>query len=152
MKTKHLVSPQKVLFKTMKNELVNPFGRVYITVEEDFNNRLIYVNWMGYLTEENVKAGAKAYTEALAQAGFNCVLNDTRLIVGSWNHSMNWVLNEWAPAAAKAGLKRIAMLANPDTFGGSTAATFINELKVFEAKAFDAIEEAQQWLSSYYPA
>ncbi|WP_207432699.1 STAS/SEC14 domain-containing protein [Sabulibacter ruber] len=134
----------------MTKELVNPFGRVYLTIEEDTRNRFIYVNWMGYLTEENVKSGAKAYTQALANAGFNCVLNDTRLIIGSWNHSMDWVLNEWAPAAAKAGLKRFAMLANPESFGGSSAALFLQELKDFEARAFDNPDAAKKWLAEYY--
>ncbi|MGV3538190.1 MAG: STAS/SEC14 domain-containing protein [Rufibacter sp.] len=134
----------------MIKELVNPFGRVYLTIEEDEQNKLIYVNWMGYLTEENVKAGAQAYTQALAAAGYNCVLNDTRLIIGSWNHSMDWVINEWAPNAAKAGLKRIAMLANPESFGASSTATFINDLKAFEAKAFNDLDSARKWLTDFY--
>ncbi|RNI25923.1 STAS/SEC14 domain-containing protein [Rufibacter latericius] len=134
----------------MTKELVNPFGRVYLTIEEDSKNRLIYVNWMGYLTEENVKTGAKAYTQALAEAGFNCVLNDTRLIIGSWDHSMDWVLNDWAPNAAKAGLKRFAMLANPESFGESSASTFLKELKSFDAKSFANLDKAKQWLREFY--
>ncbi|WP_181304412.1 STAS/SEC14 domain-containing protein [Rufibacter sp. XAAS-G3-1] len=134
----------------MTKELVNPFGRVYLTIKEDSQNRLIYVNWMGYLTEENVKTGARAYTQALADAGYNCVLNDTRLIIGSWGHSMDWVVNEWAPSAAKAGLKRFAMLANPESFGESSASIFLSELKAFEARSFNDLESARKWLREVY--
>ncbi|AMM50281.1 hypothetical protein TH61_02525 [Rufibacter sp. DG15C] len=134
----------------MTQELVNPFGKVYLTIKKDTDNKLLYVNWIGYLTEENVKTGALAYTKALAEAGYSCVLNDTRSIVGSWNHSMEWVINDWAPLAAKAGLKRIAMLANPASFAESSADTFINELKDFDAQYFDNIKTAEQWLVEYY--
>ncbi|GAA4314417.1 STAS/SEC14 domain-containing protein [Nibribacter koreensis] len=131
----------------MTQELVNPFGKVYLTIKKDTDNKLLYVNWIGYLTEENVKTGALAYTKTLQEAGYNCVLNDTRSIVGSWNHSMDWVINDWAPSAAKAGLKRIAMLASPASFAESSADTFINELTVFEAKCFDNIRTAEEWLT-----
>ncbi|MBC3540371.1 STAS/SEC14 domain-containing protein [Rufibacter sp. H-1] len=134
----------------MTKELVNPFGRVYLTITADRPHKLIYVNWMGYLTEENVRTGVQAYTQTLAEAGFHCVLNDTRLIIGSWDHSMDWVLNDWAPSAAKAGLKRIAMLANPESFGESSAATFLSEVKAFEAKSFDNLDKAKEWLTAYY--
>lgn len=135
----------------MTQELTNPFGRVFLTIKTDTRNRLIYVNWMGYLTEENIKAGVQAYTDALARAKFHCVLNDTRLIIGSWDHSIDWILNEWAPLAAKRGLKRLAMLANPDTFGGSSAATFLSHLGAFEGRDFDDMEKARAWLKSYTP-
>ncbi|GAB2798854.1 hypothetical protein HNQ93_004417 [Hymenobacter luteus] len=50
------------------------------------------------------------YTDALAKAGFSCVLNDTRSVRGPWDHSMEWVLNEWAPNAAQAGLRHFCLL------------------------------------------
>ncbi|QHL87343.1 STAS/SEC14 domain-containing protein [Nibribacter ruber] len=134
----------------MIQELVNPFGKVYLTIKKDAENKLIYVNWVGYLTEENVKTGALAYTKTLAEAGFHCVLNDTRSIVGSWNHSMDWVVKEWAPSAAKAGLKRIAMLSSPQSFGETSADTFIKEQMAFEAKCFDDMEAAKRWLQEQY--
>jgi hypothetical protein len=130
----------------MKQELKNPFGRVYLTIDVDHRNKWVHVNWMGYLTEENVKTGAQAYTDALAQAGYNCVLNDTRLIVGGWDHSLSWVLNEWSPRAARAGLKYFAMITTPETFGGSTASNFYKNLKAFKAEVFDEKSNAEEWL------
>jgi hypothetical protein len=133
----------------MTQALRNPFGRVYLTIEADDRNKWIYVNWMGYLTEENIKNGAQAYTQALAEAGYNCVLNDTRLIVGGWNHSLDWVLNDWAPRAARAGLRYFAMITTPETFGGSTADTFYSQVKSFQAKIFDDKEKAEAWLRQF---
>ncbi|EJF08140.1 MULTISPECIES: hypothetical protein [Pontibacter] len=133
----------------MKKELKNPFGRVYLTIEVNAKNRWVHVNWMGYLTEENIKTGAQAYTDALAEAGYNCVLNDTRLIIGGWDHSLSWVLNEWSPRAARAGLKYFAMITTPETFAESTAASFYNNLKAFTAKVFDDKNSAEEWLRQY---
>ncbi|OKL40359.1 STAS/SEC14 domain-containing protein [Pontibacter flavimaris] len=133
----------------MIQELRNPFGRVYLTINTNTKNRWVHVNWMGYLTEENIKTGAAAYTEALANAGYSCVLNDTRLLIGSWDHSMDWVVKEWAPWAARAGLKHFAMVTTPETFGGSSAEKFFSSLKAFEVRVFEDMGKAQEWLQQY---
>ena len=133
----------------MIQELTNPFGRVYLTIETNRANRWIHVRWMGYLTEDNIKNGANAYVQALIDAGYNCVLNDTRLIIGGWDHSLDWVLHEWSPRAANAGLKHFAMISTPETFGGSTADTFHGASKLFETKVFDDRSDAEAWLRQY---
>lgn len=133
----------------MTQELKNPFGRVFLTIYVNEKNRWVYVNWMGYLTEENIKTGALAYTQALRESGFNCVLNDTRLIVGGWDHSLDWVLNDWAPRAARAGLKYFAMITTPETFSDSTASTFYSKLKSFQAKVFEDKSKAEPWLRHF---
>ncbi len=133
----------------MTRELINAFGRVYLTIETDSTNKWVHVNWMGYLTAENIKTGAAAYTAALAEAGYNCVLNDTRLVVGSWGHSLEWVLNEWAPQAAQAGLKHFAMITTPETFAESTAMEFYQNSIAFEVKTFDDMQSAKTWLQRY---
>ncbi|RAU83345.1 STAS/SEC14 domain-containing protein [Pontibacter arcticus] len=133
----------------MKQELTNPFGRVYLVIHEDTQNRWIHVNWMGYLTEENIKTGARAYVAALQKTGYTCVLNDTRLIIGSWDHSLDWVLNDWAPTAASAGLRHFAMIATPESFANNTASAFYRNLKSFKAEVFDDMGIAKEWLKQY---
>ncbi|WP_205502270.1 STAS/SEC14 domain-containing protein [Rufibacter psychrotolerans] len=133
----------------MRQELKNPFGRVYLTIDVDHRNKWVHVNWMGYLTEENIKNGAHAYTTALAEAGYKCVLNDTRLIVGGWDHSLEWVLKEWSPKAARAGLQYFAMITTPETFAESTASTFYAKLSAFRAKVFDDRSKAEDWLRQF---
>lgn len=77
------------------------------------------------------------------------MLNDTRLVIGSWNHSLEWVLQEWSPNAAKAGLKHFAMITTPETFADSSAAAFYANLKAFQAGVFDDMDNAKQWLRQY---
>lgn len=133
----------------MKHELTNPLGRVFITIEEDKENRWIHVVWMGYLTAENIKAGATAYIEALSKEKFNCVLNDTRLVIGPWDHSMDWIIDVWSHAAAKAGLEHFAMIVSPETMAEASAANFTNHLTAFEAQLFEDLQSAQKWLRQF---
>ncbi|AKQ45809.1 hypothetical protein TH63_09395 [Rufibacter radiotolerans] len=133
----------------MTQEYRNAFGNVYLTVTVDSENRWVHTDWMGYLTEESVKAGALAYTDALRKADLFCVLNDTTKVIGSWDHSVDWVVNQWAPMAAKAGLRHFAMVTAPQSFAEGSASAFYSSLKDFEARVFDNIQEARQWLRQY---
>jgi len=130
----------------MKQELKSSLGRPYITIEDDLENRWIMVDWAGYLTADSIKAGAAAYTAALAASGLHCVLNDTRKVIGPWDHSMDWVINVWAPNAAAAGLRHFALISTPDSMADGSAANFYAQLTAFKARVFSNEEEARTWL------
>ena len=130
----------------MTEELKSSLGRVYLTIETDYENRWIFTDWQGYLTAENIKQGAQAYTVALKKAGFSCVLNDTRSVRGPWDHSMDWVINEWAPNAATAGLRNFALISTPETLADGSAANFYAHLTAFEGHVFDNMADARHWL------
>ena len=133
----------------MIKELKSSLDKIYLTIETDHENRWIFADWQGYLTAENIKIGAKAYTQAVADAGFSCVLNDTRSVRGPWDHSMDWVINEWAPSAAKAGLRHFAMISTPETLADGSAASFYGQLTAFQGNVFDNMAEARAWLRQY---
>ena len=130
----------------MIQELTSALGRVYLTIDTDTVNRWVATNWMGYLTAESIKAGAQAYTDALARSGFSCVLNDTREVRGPWDHSMDWVINEWAPNVAAAGLQHFALISTPDSLADGSAANFYAQLTAFEGQVFNTPEAARVWL------
>ena len=130
----------------MIQELKSPTGRVYLTIDTDTANRWILVDWIGYLTADSIRAGAQAYTDALAKSGFSCVLNDTRSVRGPWDHSMDWVINTWAPNAAAAGLKYFAMVSTPESLADGSAANFYAQLTAFHAEVFDNLSTAREWL------
>ena len=133
----------------MRQELKSALGRTYITIEPNATNRWIDVNWMGYLTGDNVRAGAAAYTAALAKSGYNAVLNDTRAVLGPWEHSLDWVVNTWAPQAAAAGLTHFAMVTTPESMADATAVSFYQQLTAFKAEMFADKEEASRWLRQF---
>lgn len=130
-------------------ELKNAFGRVFIEVSVDAENKWIQTNWIGHLTQENIMAGALAYTEAIKETGYSCVLNDTSEVLGGWDHSLDWVVNQWGPQAAKAGIQYFALVTKPDSFAGSSAANFYESFKAFQVKVFDNVKDAKVWLHQF---
>lgn len=133
----------------MRQEIKNAFNKVFLTITLDQVNRWVHTNWVGYLTEDNIKAGALAYTKAVADSGFSCVLNDTRQVVGSWNHSLKWVVNDWGPAAARAGIQHFALITTPESFAQTSASDFYAQLKAFQVQVFDNQLAAESWLRQY---
>jgi len=136
----------------MRQELKSSLGRTYLTIEPDATNRWIAVNWMGYLTGDNIRAGAAAYTAALAKSGYHAVLNDTRAVLGPWEHSLDWVVNIWAPQAAAAGLTHFAMVTTRESMADATAVSFYQQLTAFKAEMFADMEEARRWLRQFSQA
>lgn len=133
----------------MKKTFKNAFGSTYLTIELDTLNRWVCVEWIGYSTEEYVKKGVAAYTDVLTNIDYSCILIDTRLIIGTWEHSMNWMLNEWGPAAARAGLEYYALVVRPETFAEATADNFYAKVTAFKVNVFEDIKEAKDWLRAH---
>ena len=77
------------------------------------------------------------------------MLNDTRSVRGPWDHSMDWVINEWAPSAAKASLRHFTMISTPETLSDGSAATFYGQLIAFEGQVFDNMAAAEKWLRQH---
>jgi hypothetical protein len=130
----------------MKKELANIFGNVFLKVKLEKENKWVHNNWIGYLTQDNVKTGALAYIEVVKEAGYSCVLNDNSNVLGSWEHSIEWVRNEWEPLAAKAGIKYFAFIVSQNSMTEETVKAFENVIKAFEVRVFYAREEAEAWL------
>jgi hypothetical protein len=130
----------------MRSELVNAFGNVYLTISLDHENHWIQATWQGYSTPEAVKSGMEAYTKALEAADCNAMLIDTRAMVGSWSHSLEWTLEEWSPQATKAGLQYYALVVTPETFAEATADAFYAQIESFEAEVFADLATARAWL------
>ncbi|ALJ01142.1 STAS/SEC14 domain-containing protein [Rufibacter tibetensis] len=133
----------------MTQEYKNIFGKAFLNVTVDRVNRWVHTDWFGYLTEDNVRTGALAYTEAVRNSGFTCVLNDTSRVVGGWDHSLSWVVNEWSPQAAVAGVEHFALITTPESFAEVTANNFYSSITAFEVQIFDSLGKAQQWLQQY---
>jgi hypothetical protein len=119
----------------MRQELRNAFGKVFITIIVDRENRWVHTNW--------------AYTDAVREAGFSCVLNDTSQVVGGRDHSLEWVANEWAPQAARAGITHFALVTTPQTFAASTAVSFLSSTSAFQVRVFESALYAKAWLRQY---
>ncbi len=130
----------------MKKELTNIFGNVFLRIKVDPENKWVHNDWIGYLTMDNVKKGAMAYLEVVMESGLKCVLNDNSKVLGSWDHSMEWVSSEWVPLAAKAGIRHFAFIVSQDSMTESSVKAFEQMIKTFEVKVFHDEDKAVEWL------
>lgn len=129
----------------MINKLTNAFGKTYLTIKVEPMTNWIQIVWEGYLSEATVKTGSLAVLEALQASGYSCVLNDMRLVLGPISAS-EWAAIEWAPQAAKAGLKHMAMIISPDAIASASVSNFNDHQAHFLANMFDDIQDGKVWL------
>ncbi|MFC7000057.1 hypothetical protein [Rufibacter roseus] len=87
-----------------------------------------------------------AYTQAVKESGYSCVLNDTSNVVGGWDHSLDWVVNEWSPRAAESGVQYFALITTPESFAEATASDFFSSIRAFEVRVFQNMVDAKAWL------
>lgn len=130
-------------------ELTSSTGKTYLTIYYDGQNKWVYNDWSGYVSPENVKQGSLAVLEAIKQYKASCGLNDNRNLVGRWDDSLEWIGQVWIPAAAKAGLRYYAHVANEDAFAAASSADMLNRVQGrFEMRIFEDIDTARDWLTA----
>ncbi|MCP2043603.1 STAS/SEC14 domain-containing protein [Pontibacter sp. HSC-36F09] len=130
-------------------ELTSSTGKTYLTIYYDEHNKWVYNDWIGYVSPENVKQGSLAVLQAIKQHKASCGLNDNRNLVGRWDESVEWIEQVWIPAAAEAGLRYYAHIANEDAFAAASSADMLDRVQGrFEMRIFKDIDEARSWLTA----
>jgi len=128
-------------------ELKAATGKTYLTIDYDTQHHWIYNNWLGYVTAENVKKGALQVLQALETYRTPCGLNDNRQLTGPWDHSVDWIEEEWIPGAARAGLRYYALVVDQEAFAAASAQDMLSRVKgLFTMRIFDDINQARHWL------
>lgn len=131
----------------MPTELVNGFGKVYLTIAYDAANRWVYNDWIGYQTYVGIVAGADACLLPLAEHKCAYLLNDNRQVIGPWDHAVSWIVNNWAPRAIAAGLTHFANVVSSESLAASSAQAMALGLNgQLQMHLFADIELAKEWL------
>ncbi len=131
----------------MKKEVTNSFDKVYLTIEFDQSNNWIYNNWVGVLPTDKVIQGCQATIDLLQDHRCPHMLNDNRLVVGSWNSANDWIAQNWVPKVLALGLKRFAHVVSPGIFGQASAAEMVTRVGTqLEMRLFQDIDLAKAWL------
>lgn len=132
----------------MIHRLTNSFGKVYMTIYVDREEKWLRYIREGYQSENNIKTGMAVLTDTIRQTGLECVLGDLSLVVGPISYSQ-WTAIEWAPQASKAGLKHMALVVAPEAIAGVGLENFKNSQTHVETKVFFELEEAKRWLRQF---
>ncbi|GAA3994836.1 hypothetical protein GCM10022408_01560 [Hymenobacter fastidiosus] len=131
----------------MKTELSNGFGKVYLTIEHDATNNWVHNNWIGYQTYVGIIAGADACLHPLAKHECAYLLNDNRLVIGPWDHAVEWIVTDWAPRAIAQGLTHFAQVVSPESLAAMSAeAMHLGIGGRLQMRMFSDIGEARTWL------
>jgi hypothetical protein len=131
----------------MAQEVPHRFDAAYLTLNYDEANQWVHSNWKGYLTIENVQAGAEAILQHLQHHRCAYLLNDNRRVLGTWNPAMEWTLTNWAPRAVALGLTHFAHIVQPDAMATLSAeALTLGISKSLHIALFEDMEPARMWL------
>ncbi|MBC6989809.1 STAS/SEC14 domain-containing protein [Hymenobacter sp. BT491] len=131
----------------MKTEITNAFGKVYLTIEYDQAKHWVYNNWIGYQTHAGIVAGADACLVILSQQHCPYLLNDNTLVVGPWDHAVEWIATDWTPRAIAQGLTHFAHVVSPESFAALSAEAMHNSIgEYFQMQIFGSVAAAQEWL------
>jgi hypothetical protein len=131
----------------MPTDLLNGFGKVYLSIAYDAANHWVCNEWIGEQTYIGILAGADACLAPLQENRCNYLLNDNRRVVGPWDHAVGWVVSNWAPRAIAQGLTHFANVVSPEALAASSAHSMALGLgRQLQMHLFDNLEAAQQWL------
>ena len=131
----------------MKKELTSSFDKVFLTIEYDAANQLIYNNWMGVVPTESVIQGCQATIDFLREHPCPSMLNDNRALIGSWSAANDWIAANWVPQVLRLGLRRFAHIVSPGIFGQASAAELVTRVgNQLEIRLFQDAAQAQAWL------
>jgi hypothetical protein len=137
----------------MPTELTNGFGKVYLSIEYEASGPWVYNNWIGYQTFTGIIAGADACLHPLHEHSCTSLLNDNRLVIGPWDHAVEWIVTNWAPRATAQGLTHVANVVSPESFAALSAeAMQVGLNDQLQMRMFSNIEDAQAWLRAAQPA
>jgi hypothetical protein len=131
----------------MEIRCTNGFGKEYLTVAYDEACRWVYANWKGYQTFGGVVAGANTVLEVLQQHACPYLLNDNRLVLGPWDHAVQWIAQDWAPRAIASGVTHFAHVVPPASLAAESArAMHLGVSGELEIRLFEDVGEAEAWL------
>ncbi|MCR5889948.1 STAS/SEC14 domain-containing protein [Hymenobacter sp. J193] len=131
----------------MATELLNGFGKVYLTIDYDQANHWVYNNWIGYQTYTGIISGADACLLPLQQQACAYLLNDNRQVLGPWDHAVEWIVTDWGVRAAAQGLTHFAHVVSPDSLAAQSAKAMLLGLEGrLHLRMFSDMDQAQAWL------
>ena len=135
--------------KKLLAELKNSLGEIHCIVDYDVNKGLIYAEWKGYHTVEDVQRGCLTILEFLEtnKGKYTGLVSDISKVEGAWEEANGWIATEFIPRAIAAGLRKIGHLLGSDVFSQmSDEALRVNLAGIITIASFDKSEEVLKWL------
>lgn len=124
-------------------------GTTFVKIEYSSDQSWVYVEWIGYQTEERSKKGMNKYLDIMQKYKVTQVLNDNRKQTGPYPKGIDsWIAQDWFPRALKAGFKHAATILAEGIFTQLSSKQLETTVAGASYKVFQSEYDAKAWLKS----
>lgn len=121
----------------------------YVSVTADTAEGILIIQWKNYAPSGTYRATLEMAYELIVQHKLRYFLTDQRRRGAILHEDEVWLVNDWAPRMAKAGLQRAAVVQSADFFNRTTVERFVRTVLPtvdYPIVNFQTLEEARAWL------
>ena len=134
----------------MYKEAKNAFNKTFYVIRYNPELNIIDTRWEGYASKNDLKKACQVGLELTRVVKCPFKLNDNTNFSGPWSDSVAWLEKEWLPEAMRAGVRYLAHVAAPDSFGETAGEVMKMSLigRHLDVCIFPNREKALNWLKS----
>ncbi|WP_125077744.1 hypothetical protein [Rufibacter latericius] len=134
----------------MRYETKNSFNRTFYVIEHNPELDIIDTLWYGYASQNDLRAAMEVGLKVLEETNCAYKLNDNIAFNGPWAEAVKWLEKDWLPRAMQAGLRFLAHVASPHSFGEASGEAMEVSLigQKLKYKMFRSRQEALDWLKA----
>ncbi len=124
-------------------------------VQWDSATRCVHLEWRNFVFGEEYRKVVDTVLKALTQHKGSKILSDSRKMKAIPQEDQDWLMKDWVPRSAKAGLKHSAVVLPISTLGQmslqrlSQVGTGKKLVSTDGTSYFETIEDAKKWLKSF---
>lgn len=133
----------------------NDHGEIYAKLSYEPHKNYLLMKWMGFCTEEEVKAASMKMYEWQkregSKKGCKFHVHDTKEIEGAWVGLVDWITNYFFPLNYEYGLRYNLSVISPDLFSKLSSIELQKKSNDMVTTVLcETISQAEAWLSRHY--
>jgi hypothetical protein len=129
--------------------LEDPANNPICLVGYDADVPCVTMVWKGYATSTQFRFVHEEALRLLAAHEAHKMLGDETGLATIHSDDQKWIVENWMPRAARAGLRVSASKSPTSYFGRLSVENIRSAAKAHVMRAFDDIRDARNWLKSY---
>lgn len=133
----------------------NEAGEIYAKLSYDPHKNYLLMKWIGFCSEDEVKAASMKMYEWQKREGFkkSCKfhVHDTKEIEGAWAGLVDWISNYFFPLNYEFGLRYNISVISPDLFSKLSSIELQKRSNDMVTTVLcETISQAEAWLAKRY--
>ncbi len=134
----------------MQQLIRNAFGRVFYRIEYRKDLNIVEAVWEGTASQSDLKHAVTAGLQLHEHTRCPYRLNDNTNFFGPWADAVSWLEKEWLPRAYTSGIRYLAHVAHPSSFGELAGEELLKGKigAIIQVRLFTNRNDALQWLKT----